>query len=369
MDAECAAGRVHGPFHGVPVLFKDNIDVLGLATTGGSRGLVDHCRAWIHGGRGHEAGRRGRCSARPTWTNSRSATLESAARRHRRKCLRSVAEHLGLQRRQRDGGAASLAALAFGTDTCNSLSNPASFASLATIRTTRGLTSRAGVMPLNTYNDAVGPIAKSVRDWRSVLDLVPEPTPKTRHRDAARTSRSFAARSRCATLKAHVGVLRQRFVGVTGEREAAADMERVIKGAAVRRRDAGRCGDPDYDAIPCGARQRARSLKAAWDGVPVARRQTGRQGVDIEVCSRPASSRRPARGASKTRWSRRRRAPRCEEATRGSTPAVRRFELFCRLDGAHPLDALLYPANQARPHTHEGGLERTAEPARAGKRA
>ncbi len=68
--------------------------------------------------------------------------------------------------------AASLAALGFGTDTCNSLSNPSAFASLATIRTTRGLTSRAGVMPLNTYNDAVGPMAKSVRDVALALDLV-----------------------------------------------------------------------------------------------------------------------------------------------------------------------------------------------------
>ena len=66
----------------------------------------------------------------------------------------------------------SLVTLAFGTDTCNSLSNPAAFASLATIRTTRGLTSRAGVMPLNPYNDAVGPMAKSVRELALVLDQV-----------------------------------------------------------------------------------------------------------------------------------------------------------------------------------------------------
>ena len=68
--------------------------------------------------------------------------------------------------------ATSLAALGFGTDTCNSLSNPGGFASLATIRTTRGLTSRAGVMPLNTYNDAVGPMGRSVRDIALALDLV-----------------------------------------------------------------------------------------------------------------------------------------------------------------------------------------------------
>src|SRR5213075_508650 len=89
----------------------------------------------------------------------------------------------------------SLAALGFGTDTCNSLSNPASFASLATIRTTRGLTSRAGVMPLNTYNDAVGPMAKSVRELALVLDQVAgvDPEDEVTQAAAAHAGGSFAA--------------------------------------------------------------------------------------------------------------------------------------------------------------------------------
>ncbi|MCX8509490.1 MAG: amidase family protein, partial [Rhodobacteraceae bacterium] len=41
-DAERASGRVRSPFHGVPIVFKDNIDALELPTTGGSRALVDH---------------------------------------------------------------------------------------------------------------------------------------------------------------------------------------------------------------------------------------------------------------------------------------------------------------------------------------
>src|SRR6185436_2804052 len=128
--------------------------------------------------------------------------------------------------------AASLTALAFGTDTCNSLSNPSGFASLATIRATRGLVSRAGVMPLNSYNDAVGPIAKSVRDVALALDLVagtdPE-DPATAEADAHITG-SFAAGWDGAMLQGRrIGVLRQRFVGVTGEREVAAEMNRVVK--------------------------------------------------------------------------------------------------------------------------------------------
>ena len=93
--------------------------------------------------------------------------------------------------------AASLAALGFGTDTCNSLSNPAAFASLATIRTTRGLTSRAGVMPLNTFNDAVGPMAKSVRDVALALDWVTGPDPEDPV--TARPPRISAVRSRRAS--------------------------------------------------------------------------------------------------------------------------------------------------------------------------
>ena len=49
LDAERANGRVRGAFHGIPVAFKDNIDVLGLPTTGGSRALIDHLRPLLAG--------------------------------------------------------------------------------------------------------------------------------------------------------------------------------------------------------------------------------------------------------------------------------------------------------------------------------
>src|SRR5690554_5178055 len=42
LDAERASGRIRGPFHGIPVLLKDNIDAAGLPTTGGSIALAAH---------------------------------------------------------------------------------------------------------------------------------------------------------------------------------------------------------------------------------------------------------------------------------------------------------------------------------------
>jgi len=164
--------------------------------------------------------------------------------------------------------ATSLAALGFGTDTCNSLSNPAAFAALATIRVTRGLTSRAGVMPLNTFNDTVGPMGKSVRDIALALDLVTgtDPEDPATADAASHISGSFAQGLATATLEGkRIGALRQRFVGFTGEREVAANMERVIKELQAAGATVVDVAIPDYDAKYAAARGAAPgSLKAGW---------------------------------------------------------------------------------------------------------
>ena len=192
---------MRGPFHGIPIAFKDNIDVLGLPTTGGSRALVEHL---------------------PRLDSRMAAGMRAAGAIVLGKAnldefpfgdfgISSVAGTIGnaydpsLSTAGSSGGSAtavttSLVTLAFGTDTCNSLSNPAAFASLATIRTTRGLTSRAGVMPLNTFNDAVGPIAKSVRELALVLDHVAGIGSGGRGDDGGR--RAHAAASFAAALDA-----------------------------------------------------------------------------------------------------------------------------------------------------------------------
>ena len=364
LDAERAAGRVRGPFHGIPIAFKDNIDVLGLATTGGSLALVDH---------------------QPRLDSRMAAGMRRGGAVILGKAnldefpfgdfgISSVAGTIGnaydpsLSTSGSSGGSAvatstSLVTLAFGTDTCNSLSNPAAFASLATIRTTRGLTSRAGVMPLNPYNDAVGPLAKSVREVALVLDHVAGPDAE----DAATASAaqhitgSFAAALDTSALKsARIGLLRQRFVGFTGEREIAVMMDRVAKELQAAGATVVEVNAPDIEAQYRAARNaEPGALAAAWQSY-LSRGATAGDKVitlrDLLASGKlaPVSARRFETALAPT--------PAGDELRKAHDEFIASREgfreFFVRLMDAQQLDALLYPANQARPHTHEGGLER-----------
>ncbi|HJZ76022.1 MAG TPA: amidase family protein, partial [Vicinamibacterales bacterium] len=364
LDAERAAGRVRGPFHGIPIAFKDNIDVLGMPTTGGSLALVEH---------------------RPRLDSRMAAGMRRGGAVMLGKAnldefpfgdfgISSVAGTIGnafdptLSTSGSSGGSAvatstSLVTLAFGTDTCNSLSNPAAFAALATIRTTRGLTSRAGVMPLNPYNDAVGPLAKSVREVALVLDQVagPDDEDAATATAASHIAGSFAAALDAASLKgARIGLLRQRFIGFTGEREIATMMDTV---AAELRAGGATVVDataPDIDARYRAARNaEPGALKAAWQAYLGRGAQAGEKVITIEELLSsgklaPDSARRfevaiaPIPAGDELRKAR--------DEFVASRDAFREF--FVRLMDDQRLDALLYPANLARPHTHEGGLER-----------
>ena len=363
-DAERAAGQVRGPFHGIPIAFKDNIDVLGLPTTGGSRALVDHrprldsfmaagmrrAGAVVLGKTNLDEfpfGDFGISTVGGTTGNAYDPSLSTAGS---------------------SGGSAvavstSLVTLAFGTDTCNSLSNPAAFASLATIRTTRGLTSRAGVMPLNTYNDAVGPLTKSVRELAEVLDQVAGSDPEDpvtedagRHIDG-----SFVASLRLASLAgARIGVLRQRFVGVTGEREPAALMAQVVKELEAAGAVVVDVEIADLDEHYRTARGSAPgSLKAAWSRYLSRGALPGDTVLTIEDVM---ASGKLAPGSQRRFASALQPVP----AGEAFTEATRRFiasreafrDVYVNLMDAHRLDALIYPANLARPSTHEGGEQR-----------
>ncbi|HUV53741.1 MAG TPA: amidase family protein, partial [Candidatus Krumholzibacteriaceae bacterium] len=68
--------------------------------------------------------------------------------------------------------AANLGLVGLGTDTGNSIRGPSSHCCLVGIRSTMGLTSRDGIVPLYLRNDVGGPMCRTVEDAARVLDVI-----------------------------------------------------------------------------------------------------------------------------------------------------------------------------------------------------
>ena len=68
--------------------------------------------------------------------------------------------------------AANFGMIGTGSDTGQSIRSPASAQSLVGIRPTRGLVSRAGVMPVSFTQDEIGPITRTVEDAARMLDVI-----------------------------------------------------------------------------------------------------------------------------------------------------------------------------------------------------
>ena len=68
--------------------------------------------------------------------------------------------------------AANLATVGLGTDTGNSIRGPSSHNALVGFRTTLGLISREGIVPLYLRNDVVGPMCRTVEDATRVLQAM-----------------------------------------------------------------------------------------------------------------------------------------------------------------------------------------------------
>ena len=108
--------------------------------------------------------------------------------------------------------AANFGAAGLGTDTGNSIRGPSSHASLVGIRSTMGLTSRDGIVPLNLFRDVGGPMAKSVADAVQIFDVIAGYDPSDVRTEESRGKRPesyIPFLTRDGLRGARIGVVRQ----------------------------------------------------------------------------------------------------------------------------------------------------------------
>ena len=171
LDRERARKGPRGPLHGVPILVKDNFDVVGMATGGGSIALATLRPE-------HDAFQVKRLRAAGAVILGKTTMHELAAGITTQSSLTGITRNPYDPARWPGGSsggtgaavAASLAAAGLGTDTSGSIQIPSSFQNLFGLRPTRGLTSRGGVMPMSSSQDVAGPMARSVTDLAILLD-------------------------------------------------------------------------------------------------------------------------------------------------------------------------------------------------------
>jgi amidase len=173
LDREYITAHRLRPLHGVPVIVKDNYNTYDLQTSAGSlamKGSLPPDDAYqVRKLREAGAVVLGK-SNMAEWAFSPYITESSLAGTTRNPYdLRRVPA--GSSGGTAAAVAANLGLLGLGTDTGNSIRGPLSHCCLVGVRSTMGLTSRDGIVPLYTRNDIGGPMCRTVEDAAKVLDV------------------------------------------------------------------------------------------------------------------------------------------------------------------------------------------------------
>jgi amidase len=172
LDAERKTKGPRSPLHGIPIVVKDNIDTADMPTTGGSvllEGSIPPDDAFVV--------RKLRAAGAIIIAKANLSEFASAATKssiggqilNPHDLLRSPSGSSG------GTGVALAAAFAMaglGTDTGGSVRGPSTSNGIAGLKTTMGLVSRDGVIPLALSLDTVGPMARHVADVAALLNVL-----------------------------------------------------------------------------------------------------------------------------------------------------------------------------------------------------
>ncbi|MGH7307411.1 MAG: amidase [Candidatus Rokuibacteriota bacterium] len=182
LDRELERGRIRGPLHGIPVVYKDNIDTAGIVTTIGSELFA----------------RRIAQSDAEVVRRLREAGTVTLGKAHMSEFATGVAgrnKYYGDARNPWDltrwpGGSSSGTGIAvaaglclggLGTDTGGSIRGPASWLGLVGVRPSWGRVSVRGTFPRAWSLDTVGPLTHTVEDAALLLTAIASYDPSDPH--------------------------------------------------------------------------------------------------------------------------------------------------------------------------------------------
>ena len=271
LDRQFAATRaLGGSLFCIPVIVKDNFQTAGLQTTAGSLAL----RGWTPREDATMV-RRLEDAGAIVLAKSNMAELAFSPYETVSSILPGYSRNpyaLDRVTAGSSGGTAAAVAASFGvvglgTDTGNSIRGPSAHNDLVGIRSTMGLTSRAGVVPLFLAADIAGPMARTVTDavavFQQVVGYDPLDSVTVASRDRATPDYSKSLQ-RDGLKGARIGVLTQAYLTPTTDTEVVGVFNRALSdlrkhGATVvdsvmipeldslRRAQAGGCNPFKYD--------------------------------------------------------------------------------------------------------------------------
>jgi amidase len=217
LDGRFAQSGLTGPLHCVPLIVKDNFETQGLRTSNGALAFAKYVpdKDAFQVKRAKAAGAIVLAKSNMAeWAFSPYETVSSILPGYTRNPYSLDRVTAGSSGGTAAAIAASFGLVGLGSDTGNSIRGPSSNQSLAGIRSTMGLTSRAGVFPLNLLADIAGPMARTVEDATRVFQAIVGDDPDDPVTAAARghLPQDYAASlDRNGLRGATIGVLRQAY--------------------------------------------------------------------------------------------------------------------------------------------------------------
>jgi amidase len=256
LDTKQAQSGLVGPLHCVPIIVKDNYDTTDMPTSAGSLSLKGSLprQDAFQVKKLREAGAVMLAKsnmAEYAW--SPFETVGSVLPGYTRNPYALDRVPAGSSGGTAAAVAASFGAAGLGTDTGNSIRGPSSHTSLFGIRSTMGLTSRDGIVPLFLNRDVGGPMARTVADAVALFDVIAgyDPAdPVTAASQGKRPDSYLVFLDKDGLRGARIGVLRQLMGPETDPEvaklldQALADMRaqgaQIVEGINV----------PEIDQIP-----------------------------------------------------------------------------------------------------------------------